>query len=47
MKKTYIQPELTVHGDVEALTEASTSGSKLDKTIVAGTPLTEIVITVS
>lgn len=43
MKKTYKQPKLTVHGDVEALTQATTSGSKIDGDFPAGTPLTTLV----
>ena len=47
MKKTYAKPQLTVHGNVEALTEATSSGSFLDKDIPAGTLVTDIVITLS
>lgn len=47
MKKAYKQPQLTVHGNVEALTKATASGSRLDKTIPAGTLITEVQITLS
>ena len=47
MKKTYAKPQLTVHGNVEALTEATSSGSVLDKTIPAGTLVSDIQITIS
>ena len=47
MKKVYNRPQVTVHGNVESLTKATASGSFLDKTIPAGTLVTEIQITLS
>jgi len=40
MKKTYQTPQLTVHGTVAQITQQTTKGSKLDRTLIAGTPLT-------
>lgn len=40
--KPYITPELTVHGDVEAITQANTGGGRLDADFPAGTPRGEI-----
>lgn len=37
-KKTYITPELTIHGDVEVITLATGSKQQLDKTFPVGTP---------
>ena len=47
MKKTYDRPQLTVHGNVEALTQATTSGSAIDGDFPAGTPLTTLVQNIS
>lgn len=35
-KKTYSQPKLNVYGDVEVLTQQTTSGTKLDQNLSAG-----------
>ena len=43
MKKTYNRPQLTVHGNVETLTEQTRVGQQLDQTLPAGTPLTVLV----
>ncbi len=43
-KKTYTQPQLTVHGNVEALTQLTKVGTKLDADFAAGTLLTEVTI---
>lgn len=37
MKKTYKRPQLTVHGNVEALTKATGSGGALDADFSSGT----------
>lgn len=47
MKRTYNRPQLTVHGNVEALTKATKSGSKIDQDLAAGTPLLEVVQSLS
>lgn len=47
MKKAYNTPNLTVHGNVESLTQQTLSGSKSDKVQPAGTPLTELVQNIS
>jgi hypothetical protein len=40
MKKTYLKPELKVHGDVEKVTQmVSQTAPKFDATFVAGTPV--------
>ena len=39
IKKQYEQPELTVFGTVEELTQAKTSGTKFDTTYIQGTPV--------
>lgn len=36
-KKPYETPELTVYGDVEAITKGNSSGDKLDQTFTVGT----------
>ncbi|MBW4615023.1 MAG: hypothetical protein KME21_17455 [Desmonostoc vinosum HA7617-LM4] len=36
-KKTYIQPKLTVYGEVETLTKGTNAGETLDKDFPAGT----------
>ena len=36
MKKTYQAPQLIVHGTVAQMTQMTTSGSKLDRTLNAG-----------
>jgi len=36
-KQSYTKPKLTIHGDVEVLTQASGSGKKLDADFKAGT----------
>ncbi len=38
-KKTYVQPELAVYGSVEALTQATSTGSDIDGTYPAHTPI--------
>lgn len=40
MKKIYSQPELTVHGNVEALTQAIGPSPARDFIIIGGTPIT-------
>jgi hypothetical protein len=40
MKKIYSQPELTVHGNVEALTQAIGPSPAKDFIIIGGTPIT-------
>lgn len=47
MKKAYNRPQLTVHGNVESLTQALDTGSKLDKAIPAGTLIGDLNITLS
>ena len=37
-KKSYNKPELTVHGNVEVLTQGGQTGDQLDADFVAGTP---------
>ena len=44
MKKEYSKPQLVVHGDVEKLTLQTQTGTALDKTFPAGTPLDELTI---
>jgi len=39
MKKIYSQPELTVHGNVEALTQAIGPSPAKDFIIIGGTPI--------
>jgi len=39
MKKIYSQPELTVHGNVEALTQAIGPSPAKDFIIIGGTPV--------
>lgn len=38
-KKSYLKPELTVHGNVEVLTKALGGSRRIDATFQAGTPL--------
>ncbi|MEM7758995.1 MAG: lasso peptide [Cyanobacteria bacterium P01_A01_bin.40] len=47
MKKAYNRPQLTVHGNIETLTQATSSGSVLDASIPAGTPVIDLPITLS
>ena len=42
MKKAYTQPKLTVHGNVEVLTQQTTTGDALDGDFKKGTPLSEV-----
>ena len=42
MKKSYQAPQLTVHGTVAQITQQTTKGTKLDKTLIAGTPLSSV-----
>ena len=42
MKKAYTQPKLTVHGNVEVLTQQTTTGNALDADAKKGTPLSEL-----
>lgn len=39
MKKSYQTPQLIVHGTVAQITQATTVGTKLDKTYPVGTPV--------
>lgn len=43
-KKAYAQPQLTVHGNVEALTQLTKEGLKLDAPFGAGTLLTDVTV---
>lgn len=43
-KKAYIQPQLSIHGNVETLTQKTKTGSKLDAGFVAGTLLDDITL---
>jgi hypothetical protein len=36
-KKSYLKPELTVHGNVEVLTKGASSGTRIDATFPTGT----------
>jgi len=36
-KKTYVAPELKVHGTIEEITHGQTTGTQLDATFPAGT----------
>lgn len=36
-KKSYIKPQLTVHGNVEVLTQGQSTGKKLDAAFPVGT----------
>ncbi len=38
-KKSYQAPRLTVHGDASQLTQATTVGNKLDRTLPADSPI--------
>ena len=42
MKKIYSQPELTVHGNVEALTQASGASPARDFIIFGGSPVDNV-----
>ena len=42
MKKSYQAPQLIVHGTVAQLTQATTVGTKLDKTFPVGTPISVV-----
>ena len=37
-KKSYERPTLTLHGDIESLTQGSSTGPVTDATFPAGTP---------
>jgi hypothetical protein len=37
-KKSYLKPELTVHGNVEVLTKGTSNGGRTDALFPAGTP---------
>jgi hypothetical protein len=41
-KKSYLKPELTVHGNVEVLTKGSAIGNFTDRDFPAGTPRGEL-----
>ena len=40
-KKSYQTPSLIVHGDVSQLTQATTVGNKLDRTLPANAPASD------
>ncbi|BCM90921.1 hypothetical protein IAD21_02784 [Abditibacteriota bacterium] len=42
MKKSYTTPQLTVHGTVAQITQATNQGPVLDKTFYVGTPVTQV-----
>ena len=37
-KKSYVKPQLLVHGDVETITKGGTDGGALDADFPVGTP---------
>jgi hypothetical protein len=41
-KKSYLKPELTVHGSVEVLTKGTGGNSTLDANFPAGTPFSQL-----
>jgi hypothetical protein len=41
-KKPYKTPDLTVHGDIQVITLAFTTGGHLDQTFPVGTPLPDL-----
>jgi hypothetical protein len=41
-KKSYLKPELTVHGNVEVLTKGTSLGNFTDRDFPAGTPRGEL-----
>lgn len=41
-KKEYRTPEVTALGDVRAITQRNVSGTKIDKTFPAGTPINQM-----
>ena len=43
-KKAYTQPQLTVHGNVEILTQGTKSGLNLDSNFALGTPLDSVTL---
>lgn len=47
MKKSYSTPQLTVHGTVAEITQATTVGGVLDRTFPVGTPVPAVSIPTS
>ena len=43
-KKAYTQPQLTVHGNVEVLTQGTKTGLNLDSNFALGTPLDSVTV---
>lgn len=43
-KEPYTTPELTVHGDVEAITQQNRVGTRLDATFQSGTPISDLTV---
>lgn len=41
-KKVFIAPELTVHGDVQVITQGQSSGNTLDRTFPTGFPVNQL-----
>lgn len=41
-KKSYVKPQLTVHGDVEVLTKGNVDGDFTDKDFPVDTPKSEL-----
>lgn len=42
MKKVYSTPSLRVHGSLEALTQGTNGGSKLDRNFSVGTDVSDL-----
>ena len=42
--KTYTAPELAVHGNLKALTQATRVGANLDATFPASTPISRLTV---
>jgi hypothetical protein len=41
-KKSYLKPELTIHGNVEVLTKATGGSARIDAAFPAGTPASQL-----
>jgi hypothetical protein len=42
IKKSYIAPELVIHGNLETITQGAASGANLDAAFPVGTPKSQL-----
>jgi hypothetical protein len=42
IKKSYVSPELVIHGNLETITQGSAAGANLDAAFPVGTPKSDL-----